>query len=142
MEKLYFENIEVGDDLPPVEKTMTQEIINRWAEIAQDYNLLHVDPEYAKTTRFGGTIAHGYISVCYLNEMMTNWLGDGWLRGGKLVDIQFKAPVRSGDKVTSKGKVAAKRMEGNQKLVECEVYLENQDGAKPVVGRAIGTLPN
>lgn len=140
MVKISFKEIKIGDEIPPVKKTMTQETINKWAEIAQDYNPLHVDVEYAKTTRFGGTIAHGYIALSYLNEMMTDWLGDGWIRGGKFIGIQFRAPAKPGDIVTAKGKVIAKREGSDKKEVECEIYIENQKGEKPVVGKAIGLV--
>jgi len=70
MQQLHFDNIQIGGEIPSVQKNMTQEVINRWAKIAKDFNPLHTNPEHAKTTRFGGTIAHGYISLCYLNQMM------------------------------------------------------------------------
>lgn len=140
MAKIRFEDIKVGDSVPALEKHMTQEIINKWAAVSGDYNPLHVDLEFAKTTRFGGTIAHGYISLSYLNEMMTRWLGFGWLYGGKLLDVQMKAPVRPGDSLTCKGKVISKEVKDKQNLVECEVFIENQTGAKPVIGRAVGIV--
>ena len=139
-DKLVFEEIQIGDELLPVVKAMSQEIINQWAEASRDFNALHVDPEYAKTTRFGGTIAHGYISLSYLNELMTNWLFHGWISGGKLLDIKLVAPVRPGDRITARGKVVNKMVEGDRKLVECEVWLENQDGVKAATGRAVGIV--
>ena len=53
-----------GDLLPAITKQITQERIAGWAELSGDFNRLHVDPAYARETRFGGTIAHGeYMGV-------------------------------------------------------------------------------
>lgn len=45
---------------------MTQDEVNRFAEVTGDHNFIHVDPERAKSTPFGGTIAHGYFSLSLL----------------------------------------------------------------------------
>jgi acyl dehydratase len=45
---------------------MTQEEVNAFAEVTGDHNFLHVDPERAKETVFGGTIAHGFLSLSLL----------------------------------------------------------------------------
>ena len=58
-------HVNVGDNLPSVEKVISQERINRWAELSGDFNLLHVDPAYAANTPFKGTIAHGPMSLAF-----------------------------------------------------------------------------
>jgi acyl dehydratase len=45
---------------------VTQEQINRFADLTGDHNFLHVDPEHAKQTAFGGTVAHGLLSLSLL----------------------------------------------------------------------------
>jgi acyl dehydratase len=45
---------------------MTQERVNAFADVTEDHNYIHVDPERAKASPFGGTIAHGYLSVALL----------------------------------------------------------------------------
>jgi 3-hydroxybutyryl-CoA dehydratase len=125
-----------GDPLPAIEKEIDQERILRWAGISGDFNRLHVDPEFARQTRFGGTIAHGPMSLAFLNELMMECLGMGWARGGKLLDVRFVAPIRPGERIRIGGTV--KRVRGT--FVECELAIEKQDGEKTVLGRAIGRL--
>jgi 3-hydroxybutyryl-CoA dehydratase len=139
-EKFTFETINSGDTIPPLLKQMSQEIINRWAAAVDDYNPLHVDPEYARKTKFKSTIAHGPLIISYISEMMSEWLGNGWIEGGKLLDIKFNAPVKPGDKITISGIIKGKRIVGAERIVECEVFIENQEGVKAVVGRAIGLV--
>jgi acyl dehydratase len=42
---------------------MTQELVNHFAEVTGDHNFIHVDPERAAPTPFGGTIAHGFLTL-------------------------------------------------------------------------------
>lgn len=126
-----------GDSLPVIEKEIDQDRILRWARTSGDFNRLHVDPEYAKQTRFGGTIAHGPMSLAFLNELMMECFGIGWVRGGKLLDIRFTAPLRPGDKVRVSGTVMQVQMIGGKWSVECDLTVEKQNGEKAVTGRAL-----
>jgi acyl dehydratase len=45
---------------------MTQEQVDRFADLTGDHNFIHVDPERARTTAFGGTIAHGFLTLSLL----------------------------------------------------------------------------
>jgi 3-hydroxybutyryl-CoA dehydratase len=138
--RINFDNINPGDEIPPLYKQMTQEMINGWADAVKDYNPLHVDPEYAKKTKFKSTIAPGPLVISYISEMMDDWLGIGWIEGGKLLNIKFNTPVKPGDKITIAGRIKEKRVIGNERIVECEVFVKNQDGVKAVVGIAVGLV--
>jgi acyl dehydratase len=74
----------------------TQRTVDAWAELSGDHNPLHVDPDYAAGTRFGGTIAHGPHTLAYMQRAMVELLGERWLHGGKLEAVRFTAPVRPG----------------------------------------------
>ena len=57
----------VGKELGHTEwREMTQERVNQFADVTDDHNFIHVDPERAKETPFGGTIAHGYLTLSML----------------------------------------------------------------------------
>ena len=120
-----------NDSLPVVTKTITQEKINRYADASGDHNLLHLDPAFAATTQFGGTIAHGMLGLAYVSEMMTTAFGEAWLKGGRL-KIRFRGAARPGDTVTASGRVV--RVEGGE--TKCEVECRNQTGDVLVSGDA------
>ncbi len=61
---------------------------------------IHVDPEFAASTPFAGTIAHGMLVLALIGEMMFAASGERWLTSGKL-KVRFKAPTRPGDTVTA-----------------------------------------
>jgi acyl dehydratase len=59
--------LQVGRKLGPTEwRRMTQEQVNQFAEVTGDRNFIHVDPQRARDTAFGGTIAHGYLTLSLL----------------------------------------------------------------------------
>ena len=133
-------HVKVGDTLPILEKVISQERINRWAELSGDFNLLHVDPAYAAKTPFKGTIAHGPMSLAFLNEFMMKCFETDWLNGGILADVRFVSPVRPGDRITVKGVVTAISNRHDRYYAECELSVEKQDGTKAVVGRGISPM--
>lgn len=114
---------EAGDDLLPLTRKITQEVIGRYAEASGDYNPLHTDPGFAATTQFGGTIAHGMLVLAHLSEMLTATFGDRWVAGGRM-KARFRAPARPGDMVTAGGRVT-KKEDG---VLRCEVECRNQAG--------------
>ncbi len=129
--------VEVGTELPPVEKSISQEMIDSWAEVSGDTNPLHVDPEYAKTTRFGGTIAHGHISLGFLCEMMARYWGEEWHRRGALRGVKFVAPIRPGYRVRAQGVVTDLVVEDTGKVAHCDVsVIDAATGETCVVGAA------
>lgn len=135
-----FTKIGVGKPLQPTEKEIDQERIWRWARLSGDYNRLHIDPEYAQQTIFKGTIAHGPMSLAFLNELMMQNFGLGWVWGGKLLDVRFVAPVRPGDHLRIEGVITEVRLVGEQKQVECELAIKNQRGEITVIGRGVAFL--
>jgi 3-hydroxybutyryl-CoA dehydratase len=134
-----FEQIKIGDEIPAICKTITQEKINRYADTTGDYNPIHVDPEFAKNTMFKGTIGHGMMTLAYISEMMTGWLGNGWICGGNM-EVTFFAPTRPGLSYAVKGKVVDKKEEAGKKVVQCEIWVEDQDGNKVVAGKVSGQV--
>lgn len=122
-----------GMSLPEIKKFITQENINLYAEASQDFNPIHIDPEFAKQTPLGGTIAHGMLTLAYISQMMTNIFGRSWLSSGTL-DVRFKTPARPGDTITIGGNIHKIDQSGNETIVSCEVLCSNQNGEPVVLG--------
>jgi len=130
-----FKALNVGEEFAPIIKKMTQEKINAYCSTAEDYNPIHVDEEYAKTTPFKGTIAPGYQCMAYISELMAREFGEGWYVGGTL-DLRLTRPVRPGDRLFTRAKVVDKKEEGDKKIVICDVRITNQNGEDVMVGTA------
>ena len=128
-----------GMSLPEFKKLVTQENINLYAEASQDFNPIHIDPEFAKQTPLGGTIAHGMLTLAYISQMMTDAFGRSWLSSG-ILDVRFKTPARPGDTIIISGKVHKIEKSGNETIASCEVLCSNQNGEPVVLGEARARL--
>ena len=128
--------ITVGESLPQLTKTITQSMINKWAEVSGDFNPLHVDPEYGKTTFFGTNIAHGPLTLSLVIEMMTQWIGKQWFSSGRLYDVRLTAPVPPESVLSIGGKIVSVDKAGDLKKVECNIFVRNQDDKLIVTGKA------
>ena len=78
--------------LQSISKLIDQKMIQEYAILSGDHNPIHIDQEFAKTTDFGKTIAHGMLLLSMISEMMLINFGDNWLNNGKL-KIKFRKIV-------------------------------------------------
>ena len=129
-----------GKTLPVVEKVITQEHLARYAQASGDHNPLHLDPHFASTSRFGGIIAHGMLTLAYISEMLTLAYGGSWLEGGRL-KVKFKAAAYPGDRVRTWGKVVKEEPGIQHRSLECSVGLINSRGDELITGGAFLRIP-
>lgn len=123
----------IGQQLPEMEKTITQEQITRYAGASGDHNLLHLDPEFASASQFGGVIAHGMLTLAFISEMLTVAFGRSWLQSGEL-KVRFKGAAYPGDKLHTWGRVV--KDESGNGAIECSVGLSNSRGEEVITGVA------
>lgn len=99
-----YASISVGQTLPEIEQVVDQHMIDAYADASGDINPLHIDPEFAKTTFFGRTIAHGLLTLAFVSRVLSTWNWQGWAYGGEL-NIAFLGPVYPGDTVRVCGEI-------------------------------------
>jgi len=125
-------NFKVGDSAE-ITKTIEQADIHAFADITGDHNPVHVDEEFAKTTRFGRTIAHGMLSASLISAVLANKLpGEGSVYLGQT--LQFVAPVFPGDQITAR--VTVKEVREGKSIVKLETICINQRGEVVIRGEA------
>jgi 3-hydroxybutyryl-CoA dehydratase len=107
-----------GREVAPVRRVLSQEMLNRYAAASGDYNPIHIDESFAKTTPMGGTIAHGMLVLSFISEMMATAFGERWLSSGSL-DVRFRAPARPGDTVTARARLQESKDGRLRYAVEC-----------------------
>ena len=114
---------------------VTQEAINDFADVTGDHQWIHVDPERAKETPFGGTIAHGYYTLSLaprFSEQILTLEGFAFAVNYGLNKVRFPAPLPVGGRVRMKGKVAGvEPIQGGAQLT-LELTFEHEGGDKPV----------
>jgi acyl dehydratase len=135
----------VGKELGFTEwQEMTQERVNEFADATDDHQFIHVDVERAKDTPFGGTIAHGYLTLSLMAPVMGELLqvsdakmglnygldkvrfpaplpvGSQWRGGAEIVDV---TDVPGGVQVKVRGTIEVKGAEKPSCVAECLVRL-------------------
>ena len=129
-----------GEILPGFEVDVTSDRVRAYAGAASDYNPIHLDAEFAATTPFGGTVAHGMLVLAYLTRIMTGRFGIAWLQGGT-VNAKFRAPARVGTRVRADGVVRSVVEHGDVAVVECDLQASDGEGQALVTVTAQVTLP-
>lgn len=118
---------------------VSQEMIDQFAEATKDHQYIHVDPARAKQSPFGGTIAHGFLTLSLLPHLCADARGDIVPDGATEINygsnkLRFLAPVRSGKRVRGKFKpleIVEKRPGQIQLTTEATVEIEGE--SKPAL---------
>ena len=118
-----------------LEKEISQRRIDAYSLVRP--KSIHTDPDWARQKGFRAPLAQAMMSTAYVSELMTRFLGAGFVRGGAM-SMVFIKPVYAGDRLTVHGVVKEKRREGDATRVVVEVWCQNQHGEKTAVGTASG----
>ena len=112
--------------------------INAFADTTEDWQFIHVDPEAAKQTPFGGTIAHGFLTLSLASAMSYDAVKplDGVVMGVNygFDKLRFLAPVPAGSKVRGRFRLlSAEDKGGGRWLIKHELTVEIEGGEKPAL---------
>ena len=119
-------------------KVVTDEDIEKFAEISTDHNPVHLDDAYANDTIFEGRIAHGMLTAGLISAVIGEQLpGHGTVYLGQT--LKFLAPVRPGDMVDAI--VTVTDMDISKRRVTMDTHCEI-DGKKVLKGEAIVMAPS
>jgi acyl dehydratase len=127
----YFEEFEIGNEVISPARTITEADVVMFAGLTGDYNQLHTDEEFAKTTPFGRRIAHGLLVLSYAVGLLGRL---GFIEGTALafreLTWKFSQPVFMGDTVHVKARCRElkpmARLGGG--LVIFDLSVVNQEG--------------
>jgi acyl dehydratase len=137
--QVFYEDIEVGSEIPALVKYPTTMQLVKFAGASGDYYQIHYDKDIAMANGLPGVIVHGWLTLSFLGQMVTDWIGErgtlqklsGSYRGMNLVH----------EEIFCYGKVTKKYVENNKNCARVEIWAENPRGEKTVTGNAVVTLP-
>jgi 3-hydroxybutyryl-CoA dehydratase len=114
-------------------KTITESDVYIYAGLTADFNRIHVDSEYARTTDYGQRVAHGLLTASLVQPCLTALTTPG----GVSLNYNFnmKAPVFFGDTITASAEVTAIRKD--KPIVTLAVQCTRQDGSVCIDGTAL-----
>ncbi|MDQ3181117.1 MAG: MaoC family dehydratase [Acidobacteriota bacterium] len=126
-------NLNIGDTFSK-SREVTDELIRQFAEVSGDYNPIHLDEDFAKTTRFGRRIAHGMLGGAFISAVL------GYEFSVRKIiylsqTLKFIAPVFIGDTVTAKATIKSIRQD--RPIIMVETICENQSGETLIKGEAV-----
>ncbi len=134
-----FDEVEVGQELPPWSRTTTFMHWNRYAAANDEFVPFHMEDAAGHEAGGTGAFGMGNLRHSYLVNAVRDWAGDeAELRE---VGCQYRAFNYRGDTLTCSGRVVEKRVEGRVGLVRLELAVTSQDGAVVAPGHALVALP-
>jgi len=116
--------------------TVDQRQIDLFAEATGDHQWIHVDPEAAKAGPFGGTIAHGYLSLSLLPVLLSDVIKVSDQRMGVnygIDRVRFTSPVPSGSEVRAHARLLSAEPKGDGILYKVGVQIEIKGQEKPAM---------
>ena len=136
MQGLYFDELSVGQTAETSHVVGVADI-EAFADVSGDLNPVHMDEVFAKTTPFGGRIAHGMLTAAYISAVLGNQLpGPGAIYLSQT--LRFRRPVKIGDPVTAR--VTVKTLDAGKGHATLEtVALVN--GKTVIDGEALIMVP-
>lgn len=105
------------------------QVIRAYGELTDDFNPIHIDPEFAAKTPMGGCIAHGTMSICLLWQSLFRTFGSQAPQRLEL-DVRFVKPVRVGETIEAGGELLA------GEPAHYAIWVRGDDGVDRVTGTA------
>lgn len=138
--QLYFEEVNVGDEIPTMVKEPTRAQLFMYSAITWNVHRIHYDRDFAALEEHPDVLVHGPLQGAFLGQYMTDWIG----LQGTLKKIAWSNRGRAfpDEPFIMKGRVKDRRNEEGQNLVDCEIWCENKDGERVAVGGATVALPS
>jgi acyl dehydratase len=137
--KLYFEDVNEGDEAPVLSHELTRTDLVMYAGASGDFNPMHHDEVKAQEAGLPSVFGHGMFSAGLLATALTNYVGVGNLKRYK---VRFAKQTWPGETFATRIVVKAKRKESGANLVDLDCSLVNQDDEAKVIGEATAELPS
>jgi acyl dehydratase len=140
----YYEDVEPGDDLGPMERQPTAEQVQAyttvWGVGGGAAGGRFSDAAAARRDGMDAPIVPGNMSLAFLSQLVTDWAGPrGVLRS---LEVNFRRPVRHNEELKCMGLVTDKEVRDGDPSIILDVFIEDSRGDRPLQGTAIVTLPH
>ena len=137
---VYFEDVNVGDELPTWSRTTDFMSWNRYAAVNDEFVYIHMDDEAGRAAlNERGAFGMGNLRYTYLLNALRDWIGDeAEIREAA---VQYRAINQKDDVLTVTGTVTDKKVEDGEHRVYLDVNVLNQAGDATCPGHAVVALP-
>lgn len=128
-----YSDLKIGQ-IAEYKRTITEQDIEKFADVSGDHNPIHLDEDFARKTFFKGRIAHGMLSVSFISTTLAQELpgpGSIYLKQ----EVSFKKPVRIGDTITARVEIIDK--DDEKERITLGTTCVNQNNELVVDGKAV-----
>ena len=137
--QIYYKNVSIGDEMPSLVKHPTPRQLVQWAGATGEFCEMHYNDAFAKEKGFPGIIVHGMLTASFLCQMVNDWMGEeGTI---KKLSISNRAMLFPDNDIVCRGQVEDKYEMDGEHFVKCNIWAENPQQDKAVVGPIIVVLP-
>jgi len=140
MSQVYFQDVKEGQEIPPLTDKPTSQRLVMWAAASGDFYQIHYDKDFALGNGLPERITHGALKHALLGRLVHQWAGDEGRV--KKVACQYRGMDIVNEDVICHGVVKRKYQDGNENLVELELWTETPQGQKTTPGTAVVALPS
>ena len=137
-----FDDVELGDEIGPVQTEATSEAVlafcRAWGDMRFTPNRF-TDPKIARENGQAAPIVPGIMALAMMAGMLTEWAGAASVRD---LDAVFRQPVPHHAPITIAGTITDTRREDGENLVECDVLMTGAEGERYVTAKAVLALPS
>jgi hypothetical protein len=138
-EQRYFEDIETGQELVPLNVTPTRRLAVMFAGASGDFYEIHYDKDFAIAAGQPDVIVHGAQKAAFTGQVLTNWMGsEGVL---KKLSCSFRGVDFFDVALVCSGRVTAKFINDQEHCVECELWIDNAKDERTTIGGGVVVLP-
>jgi acyl dehydratase len=123
-----------GRALEPLSRTVHETMCRLFSGPGDNY---HTDRTAARALGFPDIVVQGMLPICFVSELLTRDLGEGWLAGGKM-DVRIVNVLWANEHVTARAEMVDEVPEAGRTRRHFDVWVEKDDGTKVVVGTASG----
>ena len=139
-QQLYFEDVCQGQEIPALRKHPTRRQLVMWAGASEDFYEIHYDTEFARANKLDDVVVHGRLKAAFLGQLITDWISPaGVLRK---LSCRYRGTDPANEDMFLRGVVTGKRVEGQDRCVDLDIWSERPDGTKTTLGAATVVLPS
>ena len=137
--RVYFEDVDVGDELPTLRVTLAAEQVRHYAVAAGMPGPRFMSDEAARAEGLPGQIVPGNLSMALFSRLITGWCADATL---VRLSCTFRGLVHPNRALTLHGVIIERHASDHGNFIECDLILESEEGERRVTGTATLLLPS
>ncbi len=144
MHQTLFEDVTVGQEIPPLAKTCTPRQLVQWAAASGDFYEIHYDLDHARELGHPGLLVHGALKHAFLGQLLHDWIAPA----GRVVRFgcSYRGVDRPGEPIAVRGVVRTVWQDESRHetpgMVELDIWCEDESGTRTTPGTALVALPS